>query len=281
MQPILRWAGSKRQLVPTLCKFFEPDRHARYVEPFAGSACLFFSLKPKKAILGDINDELIRTYRDVKYRCKDVSNRLRRFRKSKNEFLRRRKASQRSVSRPQRAARFIYLNRCCFNGLYRTNNSGAFNVPYGGKGSGEIPKDLRKHSRALRSAVLVAGDFEKVLRRAKTGDFVYLDPPFSVNSRPVFKEYDSSQFDFGSIWRLRICLEELAAQNIQFVVSYALCKEARFLSAGFSTRIVRVRRSIAGFAKHRARSREMLIYNRPRRNNGRSRNTSRSTKITA
>ena len=261
MQPLLRWAGSKRQLVPTLSQFFDPKRHERYVEPFAGSACLFFSLKPKKAVLGDINGELIRTYRDVKYRCKDVTNRLRRFRKSKTEFLRRRKASRRSATRAYRAARFIYLNRCCFNGLYRTNNSGAFNVPYGGEGSGAIPKNLQKHSGALRSAVLVSGDFEKVLARTKPGDFVYLDPPFSVNSRRVFREYDASQFDFGSIWRLRVSLEELAANRVNFLVSYAVCKEAWFLAEGFHTKIVRVRRNIAGFAKHRRYARELLIWN--------------------
>jgi DNA adenine methylase len=261
MQPLLRWAGSKRQLVPTLSQFFDPNRHERYVEPFAGSACLFFSLKPKKAILGDINGELIRTYRDIKYRGKDVANRLRRFRKSKTEFLRRRKPNRGSSSRAHQAARFIYLNRCCFNGIYRTNRKGEFNVPYGGKGSGSIPSNLRDHARALRSAVLVSGDFEKVLRRAKPGDFVYLDPPFSVDSRRVFREYDASQFDFGSIWRLRVCLEELAANNVNFLVSYALCREASFLAEGFETKIVRVRRNIAGFAKHRRYARELLIHN--------------------
>src|SRR5437016_6418688 len=99
MQPLLRWAGSKRQLVPTLSEFFDPTRHERYVEPFAGSACLFFSLKPKKAILGDINAELIRAYRDVKYRYRNVTDSLRRFRKSKREFLRRRKANRPRSSR--------------------------------------------------------------------------------------------------------------------------------------------------------------------------------------
>lgn len=261
MQPLLRWAGSKRQLVATLSQFFDGSRHARYVEPFAGSACLFFSLQPKKAILGDINGELIRAYRDVKYRCEDVTNRLRRFRKNKKEFLRRRKPNRRSSSRAHRAARFIYLNRCCFNGIYRTNLKGQFNVPYGGKGSGSIPKELRNYAQALRSAVLVSGDFEKVLSRVKTGDFVYLDPPFSVNSRRVFREYDASQFDFGSIWRLRIWLEELAANNVNFLVSYAVCNEAWFLAQGFRTKIVRVRRNVAGFAKHRRCARELLIWN--------------------
>jgi DNA adenine methylase len=261
MQPLLRWAGSKRQLVPTLSEFFNPNRHNRYIEPFAGSACLFFCLKPKKAILGDINGELIRTYRDVKYRCKDVTDRLRRFRKSKKEYLRRRKPNRRGASRIHRAARFIYLNRCCFNGIYRTNLKGDFNVPYGGKRSGPIPIDLHEHASALRSAVLVSGDFEKVLARTKSGDFVYLDPPFSVDSRRVFRQYDASQFDFGSIWRLRIWLEELAANNVNFLVSYAVCAEAWFLANGFKTRIVRVRRNVAGFAKHRRYARELLIFN--------------------
>jgi len=261
MQPLLRWAGSKRQLVPTLSDFFDPNRHKRYVEPFAGSACLFFSVNPRKAILGDINDDLIQTYRDVKYRSDEVMDRLSRFRKSKKEFLRRRKPNRRSCSRAYQAARFIYLNRCCFNGIYRTNRKGEFNVPYGGKGSGAIPEKLTDHAKALRSTVLVSGDFEKVLRRVKPGDFVYLDPPFSVNSRRVFREYDASQFDFGSIWRLRVCLEELAANKVNFLVSYADCSEARFLAEGFQTKIVRVRRNVAGFAKHRRYARELLIFN--------------------
>ena len=261
MQPFLRWAGSKRQIVPTLANYFDENRYERYVEPFAGSACLFFSLKPKKALLGDINGDLIRTYRDVKYRHKDVTDRLRRFRKSKKEFLRRRKTNRRSATRAHKAARLIYLNRCCFNGIYRTNRRGEFNVPYGGKASGAIPRNLRKHAGALRSVVLVSGDFEKVLSRTKCGDFVYIDPPFSVSSRRVFREYDPSQFDFGSIWRLRICLEELAANKVKFLVSYAVCKEAWFLAKGFKTKLVRVRRNVAGFAKHRRYARELLIFN--------------------
>jgi DNA adenine methylase len=261
MQPLLRWAGSKRQLVPELSQFFDPKRHQRYVEPFAGSACLFFALKPKKAILGDINVELIRTYADIKYRYKDVASRLRRFRKNEKEFLRRRKASGKSSSRAYRAARFIYLNRCCFNGIYRTNLKGEFNVPYGGKGSGPIPIDLQEHASALRSAVLITGDFEKVLQRSKRGDFVYLDPPFSVGSRRVFREYDPSQFDFESILRLRVCLEELHANGVSFLVSYAWCKEGWFLAEGFKTKVVRVRRNVAGFARHRRRARELLIFN--------------------
>lgn len=260
-RPFLRWAGSKRQLIPTLSEFFDAKKHSRYIEPFAGSACLFFSIGPKKAILGDINGELIRTYRDVKYRCNEVTDRLRRFRKSEKEFLQRRKPNRRRSSRAHRAARFIYLNRCCFNGIYRTNLKGEFNVPYGGEGSGSIPGTLRDHARALRSAVLVSGDFEKVLRRVKPGDFVYLDPPFSVDSRRVFREYDASQFDFGSIWRLRVWLEELAANNVNFLVSYAVCREAWFLAEGFQTKIVRVRRNVAGFAKHRRYARELLIFN--------------------
>lgn len=90
---------------------------------------------------------------------------------------------------------------------------------------------------------------------------MYLDPPFSVDSRRVFREYDASQFDFGSIWRLRVWLEELAKRKIKFLVSYAVSDEARFLASGFKSRVVRVRRNIAGFAENRRSAGELLIFN--------------------
>src|SRR5258708_7755717 len=136
--PFLRWAGSKRQLVKTLSSYWD-DTFGRYVEPFAGSACLFFHVQPSRAILGDQNEELIATYKEIKCRPEYVAKRLRLLKKSKTTYYRIRKQSVRGLSSIEQAARFIYLNRCCFNGLYRTNLKGEFNVPYGGDGSGSIP----------------------------------------------------------------------------------------------------------------------------------------------
>ena len=162
-----------------------------------------------------------------------------------------------------RAARFIYLNRFCFNGIYRTNLNGQFNVPYSGDGCGAVPQNevFKVCARRLRSARLVSGHFEKVLSQAKKGDFVYMDPPYAVRARRVFREYDPSTFTHEDISRLRSWMERLNAAGISFVVSYAESDEADILKRGFAYETVTVRRNVAGFATHRADTNELLISN--------------------
>lgn len=261
-QPFLRWAGSKRKLVPKLSAYYGRDLN-RYIEPFVGSASLFFDVMPNRAILGDINRELIFTYREVKYRLSDVLRELGKLRRSKKTYNRLRKLNVQSLTRAQRAARFIYLNRFCFNGIHRTNIKGEFNVPYSGEKTGRLPSRelLENCSRLMRGSRFVAGDFGKTLAHARAGDFVYMDPPFYVESKRVFKEYNGVPFSGKDIQRLRDWMVRLDRKKITFLVSYAKCKEARTLSKGFRTQQVTVRRSIAGFSKHRHRSREQLITN--------------------
>jgi len=260
IKPFIRWAGSKRQLLPVLAKHWNED-YVRYVEPFAGSACLFFHLSPKAALLGDINDELIHTYSQVRTRVHRVASCLDFMHKSKNEYLRLRNVDPTQLSAHERAARFLYLNRFCFNGLYRTNERGKFNVPYGGRKTGDLPthEELKACSQRLRKADLVAGDFSRVLKRVRSGDFVYMDPPFSVRSRRVFNEYDRSIFDPDDLKRLRNWMERLANKKIHFLVSYADCAEARMLRKDFTAEFVAVRRYIAGFTGNRVQEREVLI----------------------
>jgi DNA adenine methylase len=261
--PFLRWAGSKRRLLPIL-KTFWTSKHARYIEPFAGSACLFFALKPPRAILGDINSNLIATYIEVKYRLPAVLAELQKLRPAdKNEYLRLRSADLATLTRPAQAARFIYLNRFCFNGIYRTNLRGQFNVPFSGVQCGSIPKDdlLRKCRSQLRTARFVNADFESVLKEAKKGDLVYMDPPFAVQARRVFREYDPSTFTLRDIGRLRGWMARLNGARINFVVSYAESDEADLLRKGFAYQTVSVRRNIAGFAGHRVQTHEVLISN--------------------
>jgi DNA adenine methylase len=162
-----------------------------------------------------------------------------------------------------RAARFIYLNRFCFNGIYRTNLLGQFNVPYSGDRCGNLPNAemFRQCSRRLRRARVVNGDFEKVLKESERGDLVYMDPPFAVQARRIFREYDPSTFTHKDIARLRAWMERLDAAQIDFVVSYAESDESDFLRKGFSYEVVSVRRHIAGFAAHRALTNELLISN--------------------
>lgn len=261
--PFLRWAGSKRRLVSKLRNFWTKD-HTRYIEPFAGSACLFFSIKPPKAILGDLNPELIATYIEVKYRIGEVLQELGKIGSpDKKEYNRLRSIDIGTLSPPARAARFIYLNRFCFNGIYRTNLNGQFNVPYSGKGCGEMPlaEVFRKCSSRLRNTRFMNNDFEKVLQEAKKGDFVYMDPPYAVRARRVFCQYDPSTFTHSDITRLRSWMERLNRRHISFVVSYAESEEADVLKNGFSYEIFAVRRNISGFAAHRAWVNELLISN--------------------
>jgi len=261
--PFLRWAGSKRRLLPVLRNFWTA-RHRRYVEPFAGSACLFFAIKPPQAILGDLNPELIATYIDVKYRVSAVLDELKKLKpESKREYRRLRSTDITALTSPARAARFIYLNRYCFNGIYRTNLLGQFNVPYSGDRCGSVPKDeaFRKCSSRLRRARFVNGDFENVLKQATAGDLVYMDPPYAVRGRRIFREYDPSTFSHKDIARLRGWMEKLNSSKIDFVVSYAESDEADLLRKGFAHQVVSVRRHIAGFAAHRVLSNEVLITN--------------------
>ncbi|MGI9075215.1 MAG: DNA adenine methylase [Bryobacteraceae bacterium] len=261
--PFLRWAGSKRRLLPVLQSFWT-KKHKRYVEPFAGSACLFFAIKPPKAILGDLNPELIATFIEVKYRIGAVLNELKTLRpEDREEYKRLRGIDISTMTSPARAARFIYLNRYCFNGIYRTNMLGQFNVPYSGVRCGAVPSDavFQKCSNRLRSARLVNGDFESVLKYAEKGDLVYMDPPFAVQARRVFRQYDPSTFTSEDISRLRGWMERLNAARINFIVSYAESDEADVLRRNFSYETVSVRRNIAGFAGHRALTNELLISN--------------------
>jgi DNA adenine methylase len=258
----LRWAGSKQRLLPVLSTFWS-DNYDRYVEPFAGSACLFFNLMPKKALLGDINQELILTYQQIQSNVYAVLKELKQLRKDKTNYYSIRSINPNTLKPEMRAARFIYLNRYCFNGLYRTNSKGEFNVPYCGDERGTIPSDetFIECSKLLKNADFSPTSFQDTLKKVKQGDFVYMDPPFSVRSRDIFNEYDKSKFGMSDIIQLRNWMMQLGKNKIPFVVSYAESEEADLLKEGFEFKTVSVRRSIAGFISKRRVVNEVIIYN--------------------
>lgn len=258
--PFLRWAGSKRQILDRLAQYWRPS-YKRYVEPFAGSACLFFAIAPARGLLGDINFHLVETLTTVRDDVESVIPLLTSAKRDKELYYQIRAIDPQSLSRAERAAQFIYLNRYCFNGLYRTNRQGRFNVPFGAEGNGyiPIPEHLRYCSRLLRRAEIIGADFESVLARVRTGDFVYLDPPYVTKQRRVFREYHPNTFSEADLKRLRKSLVALANRGIPFLVSYAACDEAHYLARGFCVERGYVRRSIAGFASKRVRRQELLI----------------------
>lgn len=258
----LRWAGSKRKLLPRLLAK-APEHFDRYIEPFAGSACLFFALRPEEAVLGDINKELIGTYVEIRDRVEEVIERLTHLHRSESRYYEMRVINPDTLPSSDRAVRFIYLNRFCFNGLYRTNLQGQFNVPYGGSRSGQIPSAefLRECAVALRGVTLMAASFEDTLSIVRQGDFVYLDPPYCIRSRRVFNEYSNAAFGSEQLRALRGHLDRLDQMGVEFLVSYGHSSEALELGRGFNCRQMVVQRQIAGFATDRRKSREVLITN--------------------
>ena len=261
--PFLRWAGSKRLLLKELASFWS-DEYTRYIEPFAGSSRLFFHLRPTQALLGDINSELINTYLQLKSHPRALFNRLGTWASDPKTYYQVRSINPASLEPVLRAARLIYLNRYCFNGIYRTNLKGEFNVPFGGLKSGQMPgwDALKNCSKALVGAELVCDDFQNVIARAVPGDFVYMDPPFATASRRVFTEYDKKGFLTADIERVRKSVLALADRNISFLLSYIDSPEAKYLGKGFPRLKVSVKRSIAGFTGSREKTPEVLIYNR-------------------
>ena len=262
IKPFLRWAGSKRKQLPVLSRQLALP-YARYIEPFAGSACLFFQVQPPTAVLGDKNAELIEVYRYVRDNPVRLHRRLVAIPRNERTYYRWRRLNVRELDTDTRALRFLYLNRNCFNGIYRTNEQGDFNVPMGNNiGDFLSRNELDRCSRALQGVQLIDGDFEDTLAHVARGDFVYLDPPFAASSRRIFREYDKKPFSTDDVPRLTRQLRRIARLGANFLVSYADCKEARGLADEWHSRKLKVRRHIAGFVGHRTHAYEWLISNR-------------------
>ena len=260
-RPLLRWAGSKRKLLPILGTYWGIG-HGKYIEPFAGSACLFFYLAPNKAMLGDNNTELIETYEFIRENPDRIAQRLARIPRSSDAYYRWRRTDPRTLDGETRALRFLYLNRHCFNGIFRTNDEGRFNVPFGTRlGTPLQAAEIRACAERLRGVRLIAGDFEKTISAAKQGDFVYMDPPFAISKRRNRREYGHAAFSESDIARLNDAMYALDAIGASFVVSYGDCHEARELARNWNHRPVRVRRLVAGFAGDRRNAYELIISN--------------------
>lgn len=256
----IRWAGSKRKLLPILSSMWRPSDR-RYIEAFAGSACLYFNIRPEEALLNDANADLISAYTVLAKNPVKLHTRLLSIPVDAATYgeIRASKPSTKFES----AVRFFYLNRYCFNGIYRTNKLGAFNVPFGRR-TGGFPSigQWRESSKALRGAQLHSGDFESVVREnVREGDFVYLDPPYAVSNRRVFTQYSANEFGIDDLRRLRSVMDHIDAVGATFVVSYALSKETKVLSDGWFSFRTLAQRNVAGFSQHRRKAVEVIVTN--------------------
>ena len=196
-KPILKWAGGKTQMLGELMPRV-PKTYGRYIEPFFGGGALFFSLKPENAIIADSNPELINMYLQVAHHVDDVIECLQKYENTSEMFYEVRSLDWQTLPKAEAAARTIYLNKTCFNGLYRVNRSGQFNTPFGKYKNPKICdiEALRLASEALRKAEILCGDYILVLEHyAQPGDFVFLDPPYlPISENSDFKRYTKEQF---------------------------------------------------------------------------------------
>lgn len=262
MGPFLRWAGSKKKLLPVLESYWN-EGFDRYVEPFAGSACLFFRLDPEKALLADKNADLINVYSAVAANPETFYKKLQAIPRNPDTYYQIRSMKLNGLSEFDRAINFVYLNRNCFNGIYRTNSKGVFNVPYGGERAGNMPslESFLASAERLGKARLRNWDFGTTIRHTRKGDFVYMDPPYAVESRRVFKEYGGKPFSKSDLSRLDLHLNSMENKGVKFVVSYADCRESREIGSRWKSKGVYVRRNVAGFAGARKKAREIIITN--------------------
>lgn len=202
-KPFVKWVGGKRQLLKQFKNLnlyppqgFNPVKNT-YFEPFVGGGAVFLDLLPKKAVLSDLNSELITTYKVVKNDVNKLIKLLKTYKYDKDFFLKIRSKPTKDLSDVQIAAKFIYLNRTCFNGLYRVNSKGEFNVPFGSYNNPLIcdEDNLKKISKALKNVKIYNEDYKNVLKKAKKDDFIYFDPPYyPVNRTSSFTGYTAEGF---------------------------------------------------------------------------------------
>lgn len=259
---LLRWAGSKKQILPEIKRYWKKD-FKRYVEPFCGSASLYFDLQPNSALLSDLNGDLTNALAQIKSNHIGISDKLSYMCTEKDVYYSIRALNPLSLSSEDRAVRFIYLNSLCFNGLYRVNKAGGFNVPYGSKHRKELfdPEALRATAEILQNAEISSGDFEASVDKAAAGDFVYLDPPYATASSRIFTQYQNDAFSRTDISRLNHALTRASARGAKFVLSYADVPEVECFDASWTVSRVSARRNISGFSGSRKTITEVLISN--------------------
>lgn len=273
-QPFLKWAGGKSQLLEQYEPFFPAEGGGSYYEPFAGSGAVFFHLRSRQDFaryhLAEINAALITCYRVVRDAVDDLLARLREHQAQHAEaYYYHVRAWDRTpewaeASDVERAARLIYLNRTCYNGLWRVNSKGQFNVPIGRYKNPDIANEdrLRAASAALQGVTLAVEDFEGVLRRAERGDFVYLDPPYFPRSETAnFTSYSAQDFGVYEHQKLALVYTELHRNGVRVMLSNSDTPFVRELYAGFRIETVQGRRAINSKADKRGPVSELVILN--------------------
>lgn len=253
-RPILKWAGGKTQIIENLLRHV-PKNYGKYIEPFFGGGALFFALDPAQSVIADINPELINLYKSVRDDLQSVIGHLIRYRNDKDLFYEVRAQDWRSLSPTEAAARTIFLNRTCFNGLYRVNRLGEFNVPFAGYKNPRILDldNLTAASTRLKDAVIVHGDYKVVLSEyASPGDCVFLDPPYlPVSQYSDFKRYTKEQFYEEDHVELADEVRRLHELGCHVILTNSNHPLVHSLYSGFNIEVLQTKRHISSHGNKR------------------------------
>lgn len=270
MKPFIKWVGGKTKVWSHISNWIPSDGFDTYYEPFVGGGAIFFALARagciKKAVISDNNKELITTYGVIKNDVSELISELKNedYEYSKDNFLRIRGLETSSLSDIQIAARFIYLNKTCFNGLYRVNSSGKFNTPFGKYTNPKIcdEHNLRAVSDALENTKIVCNDFEKILKSVKSDDFVYFDPPYIPISKTAnFTSYTKDGFSNDEHRRLENVYADLTRKGVKAILSNSYCDLSLELYSKYTIKTIEGRRNVAGSTESRERVSEILVKN--------------------
>jgi DNA adenine methylase len=264
-KPFLKWAGGKSRLLQQYQPYL-PDKAqiGRYFEPFLGSAALFFHLQPHAAYLADVNENLVEIYEVVQRNVEELIQVLGIYQNNEMEYYRVRSQNRDELNKVERAARLIYLNRTCYNGLYRENKKGEFNVPFGRYKNPKICNTtrLRKASQALQEVAFQVADFEVAVEPAGSGDFVYFDPPYvPLNATSSFTSYNRYGFGAADQRRLAATFQRLTSRGCGVMLSNSSAPLVYELYGGKGYRVIEIeaRRSINSNGDGRGPVTELLI----------------------
>lgn len=268
-RPFLKWVGGKTQLLPQISAKL-PQEFGKYYEPFLGGGALFFHLYPQQACLSDVNETLISTYQVIRDQVEDLIEDLRQHRYEKDYYYNLRAADRQPSfqdwTNVQKASRLIYLNKCCFNGLYRVNSKGEFNVPFGRyKSPNFLDQDnLRACQRSLENTSLQVRSFLEIEPELNAGDFVYFDPPYAPLSRTSnFTAYSCQGFETQDQIHLRDLCQRLDHKGVQFMLSNSSAPLILDLYKDFQVKKVLASRAVNSRSSKRGKIHEVIVTNYP------------------
>lgn len=269
VSPVLKWVGGKRQLLPAIDKYIPSTRV--YFEPFLGGGAVLFHRQPQKAVVNDINSELINLYKIIKDNVEELIVDLKKHKNESEYFyeireLDRDKERYGRLSEIERASRLIYLNKTCYNGLFRVNRAGEFNSPFGSYKNPNIINEiiLRAVSKYFNNADVsfLNTDFVNALDGIIKGDFVYLDPPYDpVSSSAYFTGYDKGGFDRAAQKRLKLLCDDLNKKGVNFLLSNSSTEFILDLYKDYKIERINAKRAINSNADCRGEIEEVLVRN--------------------